>query len=62
MKCSRCEDWYVKLLDSCPHCAELSDTELSRIKEERAEGATKIGRLFLIIAIVVFLLMITFIL
>lgn len=63
-KCNRCELRYPEKETQCPHCKDLSDSEVEQLKiriEEEHEGNTYLGIIFSIMAIILFLIMIVFI-
>ncbi|WP_448548473.1 hypothetical protein [Thalassotalea fusca] len=63
-RCDRCELYYDKSLDKCPHCSELTDYQLVQFKAQQKEtlqDTASFGKYLLIIAMIIgFLLLLSF--
>lgn len=58
--CSRCSLWYPEDEASCIHCKDISDDHLETFKrriEAQHESNAKLGRTFIVIAMVLGLLL-----
>lgn len=55
--CSRCNLFYKKTLDTCPHCYALDDETLLREKARRSYFRLNLGKSMLLGAAIVFVLM-----
>ena len=43
VSCIRCRTLFPKTLDACPHCADLTETQLARVQAKRALFAREAG-------------------
>jgi hypothetical protein len=63
LKCARCGLRYPVKDAQCPHCAQLSDREVERLRQRIADehrGNANLGRLFLYIAVLLLLAILLF--
>ena len=63
IKCNRCLLVYKPEFDECPHCSALTDLQVKTLIEERKKNNpyfNKIAKLFYILIIAIFLLMLIF--
>ena len=56
-RCDRCGLYYRKKLESCNHCSELSDSELTRTLEEKQGFRDVLGAGMIVCAILIVLIM-----
>ena len=64
-ECTRCGLRYTIDNENCPHCRNLSDSQLLELKKEISnnhEANKRLGKVFFIIAIAITVLMILFLL
>ena len=62
-KCERCRMVYMEELEKCPHCIDLSDSQVIQLIEARKRNnpfLNKIAKLFYILLTIIFIIMITF--
>lgn len=62
-KCDRCLSVYKPELDKCPHCKNLTDSEVKQLIEERKKNNpffNKTAKLFYILLTMILLLMLLF--
>ena len=55
-KCQRCRLHYPSKEKHCPHCSDLSDYEVERLKlryKEESKGNALIGKIFIFVAILI---------
>lgn len=60
LRCSRCGMYYKKTLATCNRCEGIPDSELRILLENRAKNRVGIGKMMLVGAVVIFVLLLVF--
>lgn len=53
-KCQRCDFFYSNLLDLCPHCSDLCDSDLNKLLLQERKKNRGFGRLLTCFSLFVF--------
>ena len=62
-KCERCRMVYEEELEKCPHCFDLSDSQVKKLIEVRKRNNpffNKTAKLFFILSTIIFIIMLIF--